>query len=93
MTLLSLTSPYDLQLQLAQTVCRKRKALKLSRDALAKKSTVPSSTIKKFETTGQISLRQFILLWNCVDSLGRLADLCTEPMNEPKTIDDVLLIK
>jgi ribosome-binding protein aMBF1 (putative translation factor) len=65
----SLITANDVQQQLAQAVRKKRKQLKLSRDALAKKSTVPASTIKKFETTGQISLRQFILLWQCVDSL------------------------
>nr|WP_249365777.1 hypothetical protein [Pseudoalteromonas sp. NEC-BIFX-2020_002] len=33
----------------------------MSREALAKKSTVPASTIKKFEVTGLISFRQLLL--------------------------------
>jgi len=57
MPLLSLLSADDVQQQLAQAVRDKRKLLKLSRNALAERSTVPSSTIKKFETTAQISLR------------------------------------
>ncbi|WP_328987809.1 hypothetical protein [Thiorhodovibrio winogradskyi] len=47
-----------------------RKTLKLSRQALAARSTVPAPTIKKFETTGQISLRQFLLLWQNQISQG-----------------------
>ncbi len=90
MQLLSLLSAADVQQRLADTVRHKRKALKLSREALGVKSTVPAPTIKKFETTGQISLRQFVLLWQCVDELERLADLCKPTPIEPRSIDDVL---
>lgn len=90
MTRLSLVSPAEVQEQLSAAVKRQRKALKLSREALARTSTVPASTIKRFETTGQISLRQFILLWQCVDELERLAALgkVREPI--PRSIDEVL---
>lgn len=90
MSQLSLTSANDVQQQLALTVRNKRKQLKLSRNALAEKSTVPASTIKKFETTAQISLRQFILLWQCVDSLENLMALGKEPDYQPSSIDEVL---
>lgn len=87
---LSLLSAADVQQQLADNIRHKRKALKLSREALAAKSTVPAPTIKKFETTGQISLRQFVLLWQCVDELERLADLCKPEPAGPRSIDEVL---
>ncbi len=90
MSLFSLLTANDVQQQLAQAVRHKRKQLKLSRNALAELSTVPVSTIKKFETTSQISLRQFILIWQCVDSLENLAELCKEPTLSPTTIDEVL---
>jgi len=90
MTKLSLTTANDVQQQLALTVRTKRKQIKLSRNALAEKSTVPASTIKKFETTGQISLRQFILLWQCVDSLENLQELCKEQPYQPSTIDEII---
>lgn len=90
MTLLSLLSPTDLQQQLAATVQRKRKQMKLSRRALAERSTVPAATIKKFETTGQISLRQFILLWQCVDQLETLSALTKETNQQPRTLKEVL---
>lgn len=90
MTRLSLFSPADVQEQLSVAVKRQRKALKLSREALARTSTVPASTIKRFETTGQISLRQFILLWQCVDELERLAALGKVREPTPHSIEEVL---
>ena len=90
MTRLSLVSPADVQERLSVAVKRQRKALKLSREALARTSTVPASTIKRFEATGQISLRQFILLWQCVDELERLAALGKAREPAPRTIDEVL---
>ncbi len=90
MTLLSILSATDVQKNLAAFVQRKRKQLKLSRPSLAKRSTVPVATIKKFETTGQISLRQFILLWQCVDSLQSLNELTQEVEKKPRSIKEVL---
>jgi transcriptional regulator with XRE-family HTH domain len=82
----------DVQVALADYVRQRRKDLKWSRAALAERSTVPAPTIKKFETTGQISLRQFLLLWQCVDDLQRLYRLTEAPAHQslPRTIDEVL---
>jgi len=83
----------NLQNQLAQHLQRLRKHQKLSRQALEKISTVPAPTIKKFETTGQISLRQFLLLWECLDNIDRLAMLLSQRHNtkpQPTTIEQVL---
>lgn len=91
MAVLSFLSPSDMQGRLAQAVQNKRKQMKLSRQALAERSTVPVSTIKKFEISGQISLRQFILLWQCVDSLENLLSIVNESeLLLPRSIDDVL---
>lgn len=90
MTLLSLFSANDVQKNLAQTIRRKRREVKLSRQALAERSTVPATTIKKFETSGQISLRQFILLWQSLDSLERLNELTRIQPDQPRSIEEVL---
>jgi transcriptional regulator with XRE-family HTH domain len=70
-----------------------REQAKLSRAALAERSCVPASTIKKFELTGRISFRQLLLLWESLDSLDRLYQL-TQPKNSrttlPTTIEEVL---
>lgn len=90
MSLLSLLTPSEVQEQLAAAVLAKRKSRKWSRQTLAERSTVPAPTIKKFETTGQISLRQFILLWQCVDKLENLRTLIKEDEVSPSSIDEVL---
>ena len=87
---LSLLTPTDLQQRLATAIRQGRRERKLSREALSRISTVPASTIKRFETTGQISLRQFLLLWQCVDRLDRLAAVCEPPPRLPTSIDEVL---
>ena len=91
MTLLSMHSPFEIQQKLADAVRAKRKKMKLSRQALAERSTVPSPTIKRFETTGEISLRQFVLLWQCVDRLDTLAAMTEPPEPVPRTIAEVLV--
>jgi predicted transcriptional regulator len=91
--MLSLLSSTDVQLALRDQIKHQRKALKLSRNALAERSTVPAPTIKRFEITGQISLRQFLLLWQTVDDLNRLHQL-TRPASKvdkmPVSIEEVL---
>lgn len=89
---LSLLSVHDTQLELSHWLRDQRKKRKWSRDELAAKSLVPAATIKKFETTGQISLRQFLMLWQSVDELERLHQLTKvnnlKPL--PTSIDEVL---
>lgn len=87
---LSLLSVADLQDAFARHLRHQRQQLKLSRQALSIKSSVPAATIKKFELTGQISLRQLLLLWQSVDRLERLEAICHAPTTPPKSIDEVL---
>jgi hypothetical protein len=87
---LALLSAADVQQSLCDWLRSQRNTLKLSRQALAQHSTVPASTIKKFETTGQISLRQFLLLWQSVDDLSRLQNLTTPTPQIPRSIHEVL---
>ena len=66
-----------------KTQCKKAK---LSREALAVKSGVPAPTIKRFETTGQISLKQLLKLWLCLDDVGRLrVDACQPTITRANT--------
>ena len=94
MSTISLLSTADLQMSLCEWLKKCRKLQKLSRVALSERSTVPASTIKKFENSGQISLRQFLLLWQCLDDLSRLNALTrhtSQPQsNPPLSIDEVL---
>ncbi|EMR4053840.1 helix-turn-helix domain-containing protein [Acinetobacter nosocomialis] len=83
----------DVQQAFAVHLRHLREQAKLSREALAERSSVPAATIKKFELTGQISFRQLLLLWQSLDDLKRLYDLTKEPKHEvklPTSIDEVL---
>ncbi|MCY3812766.1 MAG: helix-turn-helix domain-containing protein [Gammaproteobacteria bacterium] len=90
MVRLPLHTARDVQTSLAAAARDRREARGYSRAALARLSTVPAATIKRFETTGQISLRQFLLIWQCVDRLERVASLCDLPPSLPQSIDEVL---
>lgn len=80
----------EVQQNLAQYLRARREAAGLSRASLAEVSLVPAPTIKKFELSGQISLRQFVLLWQCLDDLQCLNNL-TQPVPKlPASIDEVL---
>lgn len=79
----------DTQMALADYLRYRRKLQKYSRQALSERSGVPAATIKKFESTGQISLRQFLLLWQHLDDIQRLYALAQRTYI-PKTIEDVL---
>ena len=93
MNKLSLLSAADVQTSMKEWLITQRKSQKLSRDQLAALSAVPSSTIKKFEKTGQISFRQLLLLWQSLDNLEHLNTLTKSTQKErqiPRTIEEVL---
>ena len=86
-------SGVEVQRALAAHLRRLREQAGLSRQALAERSAVPAPTLKKFEATGQISLRQLLLLWQSLDDLGRLHRLTqadSAPGALPRTIEEVL---
>ncbi|PAU71790.1 helix-turn-helix domain-containing protein [Vreelandella alkaliphila] len=83
----------DVQQAFAAHLRHLREQAKLSRAALAQRSSVPAPTIKKFELTGQISFRQLLLLWQSLDDLARLYALTQQdPLNAktPYSIEEVL---
>ena len=87
----SLYSAAEVQQELAQWMRAMRRKRKLSRAALAERSAVPAPTLKRFETTGQISLRQFLLLWQSLDDLRELRRITVRrPKPQPRTIEEVL---
>lgn len=87
----SLYSAAEVQQELAQWMRAMRRKQKLSRAALAERSAVPAPTLKRFEATGQISLRQFLLLWQSLDDLRELRRITVRrPKPQPRTIEEVL---
>jgi len=88
--MLSLYTAFDVQFELKDYLKQSRKQHKLSVEGLAQQSGVPYSTIRKFERTGNISLRQFLMLLEALGGLKQLRNLYKERDLEPANIDDVL---
>jgi transcriptional regulator with XRE-family HTH domain len=86
---LSLLSPFDLQLELSQFVKTTRKSQGYSVKAFSEKTGVPDSTIRQFEKTGEISLRQFLMIYS---EVGKLTDIkqLTQKAQMPSSLDEVI---
>lgn len=68
-------TPEEINLALAQRLSRIRKRRKLSQQELSEKSNVSYGSIKRFETSGQISLislTKLCVALNCVDEIRNL---------------------
>lgn len=68
-------TPEEINLALAQRLSRIRKRRKLSQQELSKKSNVSYGSIKRFETSGQISLislTKLCVALNCADEIRNL---------------------
>lgn len=88
--MLSLHTATDVQDELATLIKTSRKAKKWSVDTLSQRAGVPYGTIRKYESTGNISLRQFLMLCEALGKLDELRALAKEKSAMPKSIDDVL---
>jgi transcriptional regulator with XRE-family HTH domain len=86
----SLNTAFDIQLELKDFIKQRRKQQKLSVQELAQCSGVPYGTIRKFESTGNISLRQFLMLLESVGELSEISNLTKEIRPEPSSIEEVL---
>lgn len=70
-----LYSPGEVALQIAGNAKRLRLSKNLSRRSLSQKSGVPESNIKRFETTGKISLDGLLLIAICLGAEEPLTNL------------------
>lgn len=87
--MLSLLSPFDLQLEFGQFVKNTRELKGYSVKVFSEKTGVPDSTIRKFERTGEISFRQFLMLYAEIGKLTELQQL-TQKTEIPKSLDEVI---
>ncbi|MCY4144290.1 MAG: transcriptional regulator [Gammaproteobacteria bacterium] len=62
-------------MQLAHAFRTARKALRHSRKAASTRTGVPEPTIRRFEDSGEISLRQFLILCGTYGNLDRAHDV------------------
>ena len=74
----TLFSPGELALQVGEKARALRLTQNLSRKTLAERAGVSESTIKRFETTGQITLDALVLLASSLGVAQQLSGLFTQ---------------
>ena len=87
---LSLHSAYDAQVALRKHLKKLRKSQKISVKSLSELSGVPNSTIRRFEETGEISLRQFLSLYFALSDIEDIIELTKKKDNIPKNLEDLI---
>jgi transcriptional regulator with XRE-family HTH domain len=78
-------TPYEVGLQIAQRHRAMRKRLKISQKQMAERSGVSLGSLKRFESSGKISLESLLKL---VHLLGRLSDF-DKVLEEKENLDDI----
>lgn len=81
-------TPEEINFALAQRLVRIRKRRDLSQQVLAEKSNVSYGSIKRFETTGQISLISLTKLCIALDCVDEIKNLFTNVAYD--SIEEVL---
>lgn len=88
---INIQSNHDIQLEVGQRFKKQRLLLNFSRNALSERSGVPYETIKKFESTGEISLKSLISLANALDRINEIKKIMAEV--EPQTVHQIKNLK
>ncbi len=81
-------SPIEVQRILAAELRRARKMRKHSRAEAATRSGVPAATIRRFEATGEISLRQLLMLCEVYGDLNKAIQVLEAP--PAATMDELI---
>ena len=77
---MELTSPRQLQLDLAERVRARRQERGWSRRELAERSGLALDTLRLFERTGKIALTRLVLIASALGSLGEFDALFKPPV-------------
>jgi len=83
-------TPSQMQEELKVKFRAKRKALKLTQEELAIKSGVSLGSIKRFESSGQISLESLLKVALVLECLGDFEGVCQQREELPESIEDLI---
>ena len=82
--------PSDIMIALKTKFKAKRKALKLTQQDLSTRADVSLGSLKRFETSGQISLESLLKLALVLECLGDFEGICRDVDEEPKSMEELL---
>ena len=83
-------NPPTIQEELKNKFKAKRKELKITQNQLALKSDVSLGSIKRFESSGQISLESFLKIAFILECLDDFKEFCTKKDTLPNSIEELL---
>lgn len=86
--LLNIATPNDVATQIAARVKARRLELNLTQEGLATRAGVKFATYRRFEQTGEISLRGLLQIGFALNALADFDALFTQ--RQYQTLDDVL---
>ena len=84
--------PCDAKLELAKAAKSARLKKGWKRDTLSEKTGIPSSTLKRYETTGEISLHQFLKLVFVLGDLDQLNGIFANETPEFTSLEAMLKV-
>ena len=84
----NISTPKDVALQIAARVKARRLELDLTQDGLAKRAGVKFATYRRFEQTGEISLKGLLQVGFALNTLPEFDALFVQ--KQYQTLDDVL---
>lgn len=84
-----LETPYDMAADAAKRFRRLRTSKKVTMKELSERSGVPYSTIRRFESSGEISFLSLIKMTSALGEDQEITALFSNPV--PQTIEEVIL--
>lgn len=93
MLAININSPKQTMEQLRDNFKAKRLTLNLTQEGLANKSGVSLGSLKRFETSGQISLESLLSLANVLDCLDDFLAIANQKSKEFASMNELLKSK
>ena len=85
---MTLETPYEMAARAAERFRTIRKRKKITIKSLSEKSGVPYSTIRRFESTGEISFLSLVKIVSAIDEDDQITMLFKESV--PSSIEEVI---
>ena len=85
---MTLETPFDMAQGAAKRFKKTRNAKKINLKVLSEKSGVPYSTIRRFESTGEISFLSLVKITSAIGEDGQISRLFTDIV--PESIEEVI---
>jgi len=84
------STPTQMQETLKSKFKSRRRAMKITQAQLATRSDVSLGSIKRFESSGQISLESLLKVALVLECLGDFDSICEKREEMPESIEDLL---